>query len=73
MFRLVFSHLGPVEEELHRQAFPFHQDIRKARNNIPRQVDGVLLNVRKGIYGQPRPVDSHGASKSETFPSHLCL
>lgn len=45
MLGLVFSDLGPVEEEVDRKALALDFSIGETRDNVPREVYRVLLDV----------------------------
>lgn len=49
MLRLVLRDLGPVEEVLDRQALSLNLKLGEARDDVPRKVDRVLLDVRESI------------------------
>lgn len=50
MFCLVFGDLGPVEKEVHWKSFTAHLEFREPGNNVPCEVDGILLDVGKRVW-----------------------
>lgn len=50
MLRLILCDFGPVQEKFYRQSFTTDFNVREARNDIPCQIDRILLNVGESVY-----------------------